>query len=683
MLTQLIAGQPAQQRAGVRRLLVVSGAADWTQQRAQAICDALPGDWLWISESPPAGAQAIAAVRVKTLLGRETGHAVYDARRGLDVEALAMLAGTQRAGSWLLLLAPAWADWARCPDADSLRWSEHNHPLATPRFITHLQRQLLNDPEAVVWRQDRPAVFTPLHSRPEWAPANGHPTAGQQRILARLLHASAGIFVLTAPRGRGKSALAGMLARRWSGSCWICAPARAATDILQHYADNRARFFAPDALLQHCEQMPDGAPLADWLLIDEAAAIPSARLRRLLRYFPRLLLTTTVEGYEGTGRGFLLKFCASLPHWQSLMLDEPLRWAGDDPLERWLDNLLLLQEPDFSAGASPRAPVNISSLNADRWSADPALLRQYYGLLCSAHYRTSPLDLRRLLDAPGMRFSCAAWPSPADGLAGALWLVDEGGLSAGLAHEVWAGRRRPRGNLVAQSLAAHGGMWQAPMLRSRRITRIAVRPDCRRVGIGRQLVIHQRLAAQGLDYLSVSFGYQPDLWRFWHECGFRLARIGSHLEASSGCYSAMALLPLSPAGEQLVDQAERQLARDWYWLRRYIPLTLPLPEESDNEPDEADWRELAGFAFAHRPLQASLAALHRLASHTSLALPALRLLLDEGLSNAVCAQRLQLSGKKALLLRWRAETALALQTLDDARCGRWQAWVRHGPDDAV
>ncbi|STM15108.1 putative ATP-dependent acetyltransferase [Escherichia coli] len=46
-------------------------------------------------------------------------------------------------------------------------------------------------------------------------------------------------------------------------------------------------------------------------------------------------------------------------------------------------------------------------------------------------------------------------------IAGALWLVDEGGLSQQLSQAVWAGFRRPRGNLVAQSLAAHGSIhWQ-------------------------------------------------------------------------------------------------------------------------------------------------------------------------------------------------------------------------------
>ncbi|MBO0236966.1 GNAT family N-acetyltransferase, partial [Vibrio parahaemolyticus] len=82
-------------------------------------------------------------------------------------------------------------------------------------------------------------------------------------------------------------------------------------------------------------------------------------------------------------------------------------------------------------------------------------------------YRTSPLDLRRMMDAPGQAFRCAR---AGGAVAGALWLVAEGGLSRELSRAVWAGFRRPRGNLVAQSLAAHGGSPLAATLRGLRVS---------------------------------------------------------------------------------------------------------------------------------------------------------------------------------------------------------------------
>ncbi|MCG8707022.1 tRNA(Met) cytidine acetyltransferase [Brenneria sp. 4F2] len=673
--------QRQQQCNCVRRLLVLSGEPDWCESQALAFRHQLDGDWLWIGPCSPPDMTSLPAGKMRTLLGREFTHAIFDARQGLDAEAWAMLAGTLRAGSWLILLTPEWRTWVNQPDDDSLRWSECPLPIPTPRFVRHLQQHLLADDEVVIWRQGTALAISPLHRRPAWQPADGEPTSQQQRILQRLNAAAPGVYVVTAARGRGKSALAGMLSRRCTGECWATAPSRSSTEVLQRHAGAGTRFWAPDALLEYCRRHPQ--PAVDWLLIDEAAAIPSSVLTALLPYFPRILMTTTVQGYEGTGRGFLLKFCASLPQWQAFTLNEPLRWAHDDPLERVLDNALLFAESyDVGDGKNPASSAEcaLREEHADDWIMHPRRLQQCYALLCSAHYRTSPLDLRRILDAPGMRL-CSA--SVSGSLCGVLWMVEEGGLSRELAHAVWAGRRRPRGNLVAQSLAAHGGQWTAPMLHSRRISRVAITASCRRQGIGRALVAFQQRIAQrqGLDYLSVSFGYQADLWAFWQSCGFQLVRIGSHLEASSGCYSAMALLPLSAAGRLLVEQATQRLSRDWFWLRRIVPLDLSLPLDASTELDCEDWRALAGFAFAHRPMEASLASLSRLLAGSGLALPALRMLIDAPLDSERMVKALGLPGKKALLQRWREETAEALHDNNLAVSRDWQRWVLIGDED--
>ncbi|KHT19647.1 tRNA(Met) cytidine acetyltransferase TmcA [Pectobacterium carotovorum] len=678
ILRDFLHSQRQQQRYGVRRLLVLSGEANWCEEQALALSGQLSGDWLWVSEHAPDSVTALPASRVRTLLGREFLHAVFDARSGVDVEALAMLSGTLQAGSWLIMLVPSWQGWPTQPDQDSLRWSEQEQPIATPHFIQHFQRQLLADEDVVLWQQNQAFVIRPLSARSDWQPVSGEPTAQQQHILHELNATESGVLVITAPRGRGKSALAGMLTQRSRAACWITAPSRAAADILQQHARADVPFWAPDALLEHCRL--HGAPNVDWLLIDEAAAIPSSVLSALLPYFSRILMTTTVLGYEGTGRGFLLKFCAMLPQWRAFTLDEPLRWAVNDPLERVLDQALLFNEPEaFHSPQPPDRPIPSSALEsrierADDWLTHPDRLKCCYALLCSAHYRTSPLDLRRLMDAPGMHIASAQM---AGEIGGVLWLVEEGGLSASLAHEVWAGRRRPRGNLVAQSLAAHAGLWHASMLRARRVSRIAVASAYRRQGMGRALMAEQVREAQrqALDYLSVSFGYQPELWAFWQSCGFQLVRIGSHLEASSGCYSAMAILPLSEAGHKLAEQGSRQLARDWFWLQRLIPLNLALPQTGNTELDEDDWRELAGFAFAHRPMEASFAALCRLLSHTTLLLPALRLLAEKPGESEQIATTLGLTGKKTLLKRWREEAAAALVDLDVQRSERWRRTV--------
>lgn len=659
---------------GIRRLLVLSGHADWSRQQALVLRE-LSGDWLWMGEALPDSVNGIRPTAAKTLLGQEWLHAVFDATDGLNTEALAVLAGTLQAGSWLVLLVPEWSHWPHLPDSDSLRWSEQGIPIATPNFIHHVQHQILADPDVILWQQGQPLSLPAGQSHPAWQPPDGSPTAEQHDILERLMQAKSGVWVLTAARGRGKSTLAGMLVAQWSGTCWVTGPGKAATQVLSQRAGSRTHFWAPDALLDHCQK--NDVSEVDWLLIDEAAAIPTALLSALLAYFPRALLTTTVQGYEGTGRGFLLKFCATLSDWHHLTLTDPIRWARHDPLEHIVDDIMLFND-ELPTANSLDAPIDILPCEQRVWQDNPELLRHFYGLLSSAHYRTTPLDLRRLMDAPGMHFSAA---KAADSVIGALWLVDEGGLKSELAQDVWAGRRRPKGSLVAQSLAAHSGQWQAPMLLSRRISRVAVAPLWRHQGIARQMITAQLARAQQdtLDFLSVSFGYTTELEAFWRACGFYLVRIGSHREASSGCYAAMAILPLSRAGQSLCDSARQQLVRDWYWLQPWIdletPLSLSLPKSVDTSLNDDDWRELAGFAFAFRSLEATLPALQRLLLQTELPLVALRQYLQQRAPSAEIVKHLGISGRKALMAQWRQEAAQGMAAVDVIKVGLMREWV--------
>ncbi len=360
---------------------------------------------------------------------------------------------------------------------------------------------------------------------------------------------------MTAERGRGKSALAGMLLRQLGGEAIVTAPTRSAVVVLASFAGETLRFMAPDALLASKEK-------AAWLIVDEAAAIPAPLLRQLVSRFPRTLLTTTVQGYEGTGRGFLLKFCASLPHLQSFTLSAPIRWAAGCPLESAISQLLIFNDEAFRD--APMGELALEAVNQSCWQTQPALPEAMYQLLSGAHYRTSPLDLRRMMDAPGQAFRCAR---AGGAVAGALWLVAEGDFLPNL-----AGR-------YGRVFAGRAGIWSPS--RWRRTAAVPWRRRCagcgsvgslsipprQREGLGRKMIADIAADAAGYDYLSVSFGYTAELWRFWQRCGFTLVRLGTHREASSGCYTAMALYPLTAAGRQLAQREAQRLQRDEYWLR--------------------------------------------------------------------------------------------------------------------
>ena len=83
---------------------------------------------------------------------------------------------------------------------------------------------------------------------------------------------------VTAARGRGDNRSARNTRNELPCQRRLTAPAKASTDVLAQFAGEKFRFIAPDALLASDEQ-------ADWLVVDEAAAIPAPLLHQLVSRF--------------------------------------------------------------------------------------------------------------------------------------------------------------------------------------------------------------------------------------------------------------------------------------------------------------------------------------------------------------------------------------------------------------
>ena len=87
-------------------------------------------------------------------------------------------------------------------------------------------------------------------------------------------------------------------------------------------------------------------PESHLVLVDAAATISVPLLVDLLLNSPRILFATTVHGYEGTGRGFAIRFRDELdahrPAWREVRLTEPIRWADGDPIEDFIGRALVL-----------------------------------------------------------------------------------------------------------------------------------------------------------------------------------------------------------------------------------------------------------------------------------------------------------------------------------------------------
>lgn len=576
-----------------RGLLWIAASLDSAQTRALAVWREEASDRaLWVATTRPvavAEAAWLPAAKARTRLGVEHGLVVIDAvspDAGFDPEAFGALSGTLVAGGLLVLLTPA--DWGARPDADYLRLADHPlHPEdLSSRYLQRLARQLASDSRVARWSQsgefELPGQMASESSH-EVAPSREpYATADQARAVASLLKLRRRRpLVLFADRGRGKSAALGIACARWLSrgerEILVTAPRPSAVETLfchlfthlqQEYPKarrsghevslerdgeiRRVRFVAPDALAE-----AGGGP-GSLLLVDEAAAIPAALLGEWLTHFPRIAFATTLHGYEGSGRGFALRFLPYLerqtPDWQACQLVTPVRWAPGDPLEALTNQLLML-------GAEPAPCValkNDEPLALRRWKRSALLddeqrLGELFGLLVQAHYRTQPSDLRRLLDGPGVSITTL---EQAGHIVAVSLCVEEGGFSSELAERVACGERRPRGHLLAQSLAAHAGSRHALTSRVRRIMRIAVHGDVRRQGLGERLLTAERQRAQrdGIDLLGASFGADPGLMAFWRGAGFHAVRLGLSRETSTGEHALMVVTATSDVGRNLTTE---------------------------------------------------------------------------------------------------------------------------------
>ena len=119
---------------------------------------------------------------------------------------------------------------------------------------------------------------------------------------------TAGVSVVLADRGRGKSAGVGraIAALPSDASVVVCGPHPAAVREVLAFADRPGlTHWLPLTLLECLEQGPVPGGV-DVLVVDEAAQVPLPLLQALVTAVPHahVVLATTIHGYEGTGHGF-------------------------------------------------------------------------------------------------------------------------------------------------------------------------------------------------------------------------------------------------------------------------------------------------------------------------------------------------------------------------------------------
>lgn len=678
------------QRSGHRTLLLLCGSPDWSHQVALSVLALYQNPVTWqISEDSRCSA-SIRPAHLAQLLGQECTALIWDGFSGINPDGLAAAAGLIKASGLMILRLPPLSKLLADKDPDYLRMCADSTELkACSSFFLHrlytalaaaadtLQVEENQDPDLAQHLRELPSIPATSGFKPQL------PTTDQclaiDTILAPPDTCAPSPILLSAARGRGKSTTLGIAIARLMQASSLkiilsAASKQNASIALLHFErefarlndgqppPHRLQFCAPDTLIRTL-------PECDVLFIDEAAMLPVPLLNRLARHYPRCILATTTAGYEGTGQGFAIRFLASLHQFcrpRRLELNQAIRWAEDDPLERAINQALLLNT--FALDMAPIDPAlestKLTWLAPSQLAENEALLGQLIQLLSEAHYQTRPADLRMLMDHPRIRIAVI---KQGQRLLAALVLMAEGGFfDPALAAGLIDGTRRPRGHMIPQALTQFSGDASWLHLRSLRVMRIAVQAELSRQKLGSRLLVAagQKAQAEGFDYLSTSFGLTEHLLPFWRHNHFQLLRIGYRMDAASACYSAHMLQCLTPVASTLAAYVRQRFAFIFQQLTRshFSHLGKALVEQlQQNLPRAAPARVLntgllKAFSEAHRPFEDTLPELLHLLTRNEVKAQLHQLplkqqtLLDvrllEHQSWQQCAQQLGMHGKK-------------------------------------
>ncbi|MGM0525656.1 MAG: GNAT family N-acetyltransferase [Pseudomonadota bacterium] len=521
-----------------RQLVVVEDTANW--QQSLPVCTS---SRLFLSDQPHLADAALN--RYRDYLGHEFNQVIIDCRQQLHVDAIAALCGTVIAGGQLILLVG------------------EERPVMLQRLINHWQSVT----------QDLTASLPEL------------PTAEQTEVLQQLTDTTA-THVLIADRGRGKSHTVGTAVKQVLAqadrqvSVLVTAPRRANAKVLLDVADN-ATFVAWDKLL---ESLPNDA----LLVIDEAAGIPLWATQKLCDQYTPWILATTVNGYEGCGRGFAVHFQEWVAdRYQAVkqhQLKQPIRWPQGDPLESWLNNALLLkQAPKTLAGPFENGVFHASELPQEH-------LHQAFELLLEAHYQSSPNDLALLLDDPNQWLLISYHDQQVIGVA---WLALEGPLAEDLQTPIMQGKRRPKGNLLPQALGYFLQQRWTMAQQWCRVVRVAVTTTCRRRGVGSQLLSQAKVWAQSrcCDFIGTSFGFESSLYSFWQQNNYQPLRMSTAVDRVSARHPML-------MGQKLCQRLDTQ----WQQLTAYgnAELAWLVTDSSPKITDDSVIRDIVSAFISGR-----------------------------------------------------------------------------------
>ncbi|KAK2459458.1 hypothetical protein APHAL10511_008518 [Amanita phalloides] len=278
---------------------------------------------------------------------------------------------------------------------------------------------------------------------------------------------------------------------------------------------------------------------AELVIIDEAAAIPLPLVRNLMGPF-LVFLSSTINGYEGTGRSLSLKLIQQLREstrpslskntitastrsddastsatmgtskkpahkappkartLREIKLETPIRYSAGDKIEKWLNSLLCMDATVVpkvlgSQGCPHPSQCELYYVSRDTlFSFNPAselFLQRMMALYVASHYKNQPNDLQLMSDAPAhhlfvllppLKDNESQLPEPLVVLQVAL----EGNISKQAILEGLGRGMRAGGDMIPWLISQQFQETRFGSLSGARIVRIACHPDYANMGYG-------------------------------------------------------------------------------------------------------------------------------------------------------------------------------------------------------
>ena len=370
--------------------------------------------------------------------------------------------------------------------------------------------------------------------------------------------------------------------------------------------------------------------MAELVIIDEAAAIPLNIVKRIM---PDCLtfMASTIQGYEGTGRSLSIKLIDNLRNNQDningrllkeVTLNQAIRYADNDPIESWLNDLLLLDATNiesFDESIVDPKKLELYYVNRDTLfsyhKASEAFLKKIMSLFVSSHYKNSPNDLQLLSDAPAHRIFvlCRTINKDSKSLPDiycAIQVCEEGGISKDVILSNSKRGMKPSGDLIPWIISEHYQDSEFGRLSGIRIVRIACHPDYQKMGYGSRALQLLSQYYEGkfvkindddsdmkddnendnnkkkklkpllskledvkpnfIYYLGTSFGLTKNLFNFWNKNGYKPLYLALASNDITGEHSCIMLKPIREGNIKTLSDVIDSDNKSIKWIKPFL-----------------------------------------------------------------------------------------------------------------